>query len=218
MPAEPVTEGHVGTARVVGLQDLPHDQEGVQQPPGPKGPVQRNLRFPEAERVSPQMRVTDFVIGGRGDRFLRNHPQFLIVTEPGPVPDDLEGTEVDLFQDDPLGDHRHGCLGPIHVNRRKLGHQRQYVPIDVSCGGDGLSGLRSRLGHKLLQIGDEPLTAGVQRLLKASDRRAPAVLPGLFGLALQPQEVVQMPQRETRHRRFSGGRLQRGHDPFSTVP
>jgi hypothetical protein len=62
---EPVVERDVGTLRVVGLQDLPHEHAAVEQPSGLQCLTDGRLAFAQTQRLTLHVRVSRVVVARR---------------------------------------------------------------------------------------------------------------------------------------------------------
>src|ERR1700733_764547 len=111
--AIPLRERHVGAAGVVGLEDLAHELEEVEQATAPEGVVDSLAAIALAELLA-------FDVGMRGvARLLRrvrlqgNDTVSPSVTDPVPVQADLEGSEVDVLQDNGFCGNSHRAVRPV---------------------------------------------------------------------------------------------------------
>lgn len=116
-------ESDVGTAGVVRLQNLCHEQEKVAESPLLQSGADRGLAVSFAQRLALDMRMWDVVLGrGRvrfeGDDLIRS-----LLIEPVPMQHDLKRSQADVFQRDRVGHDGDRVLFQVAVELTELGLQ-----------------------------------------------------------------------------------------------
>jgi hypothetical protein len=129
--AVPVFEVHVGAAWVVGFQDLPDENEEIEQPAFAEGLADGDASVTLAQGVALDMRMRCVAV--RFCRVALNGHDFIgaTVAEIPPVQHDLERPECDSFEFDDVG--QHADCRPLQAHRHLFEFvlQRTQVTEDV---------------------------------------------------------------------------------------
>jgi hypothetical protein len=123
----PLMQQGVGTVRVVRFQDLPDDDEEIEQPAGPQRLFDRMMPFAFAKLVTAHVRMHDVAVVGRRvgiDRHDLIGRQSVGVAK---VKLDLEGTEIDAFKFDSVRYDRKGSVLPVEIDLGKLIFQGLHI-------------------------------------------------------------------------------------------
>ena len=135
--AAPAAQRHIGTAFVVGFEDLIHEEEKVQQAPGGQGCFDGRGTIPFAENVLANMRVSDLLVQLRTVR--RQRPGIVSTGQANPLPvkSDLEGAQMQILEPDRPGDDGHGSLPQINGHLTEFIAQRHQIAGDISVSRHG---------------------------------------------------------------------------------
>jgi hypothetical protein len=111
--AIPLRQRHIGAAGVVGLEDPAHELEEIEQPAAPERTLDGLTAVPLAKLLAFDVGVCGVArLPGRirieGDDLVRPP-----VTDPVPVQADLEGSEVDVLQDNRFCGNSHRVVRPV---------------------------------------------------------------------------------------------------------
>lgn len=126
----PVREGDIGTAGIVGLEDLSDDHEVIAQPSRPECLLEWQRRIPFAKNILQDVGMRDIAPCGWTPGFQRYDFQFAAGAQAGPVPDELEGSERKFVEHDVLGRHPQGRLAEIEFQLPEFCPQRQQFLVD----------------------------------------------------------------------------------------
>lgn len=121
--SRPLVKPDVGAARVVGLQDLGHEQEEVAEPALLQRRANRGLAVPFAQRLALDMRMRNVVMTVRHVRFKRNdviHPRLIELI---PMQHNSERAKVSVFQSDRIGHEGDRVLLQVAIELAELGLQ-----------------------------------------------------------------------------------------------
>ncbi|GDY08177.1 hypothetical protein LBMAG52_16630 [Planctomycetia bacterium] len=118
--SRPLFEPDVGTAGVVRLQNLCHEQKEVTQPPLLQRGPNRRLAVSFTQRLALDMRMWDVVlsrgrVGFDCDDFIRS-----LLIEPVPMQHDLKRPQADIFQRDWIGHDGDRVLFQVAVELSKF--------------------------------------------------------------------------------------------------
>ena len=121
--SRPLFEPDIGTAGVVRLQNLSHEQKEVTQPSLLQCGTNCRLAVSFTQRLALDMRMWDVVLGrGRvgfeGDDLIRS-----LLIEPVPMQHDLKRSQADVFQRDWVGHDGDRVLFQVAVELTKLSLQ-----------------------------------------------------------------------------------------------
>ena len=135
--AVPLAEPGIWTAAVIRVQHLVNDLKEIGQSAGAQGLLQGESGVSFAQSVAHHMWMGDVGMAVRTTRTDglnqirrgkgRIRPRF-------PIQDDAEGAQVNVFQDDRLGDDRQRPLAQIDLAHFKLLPESAEFFIDLGCG------------------------------------------------------------------------------------
>lgn len=132
LPTLPGRQGPVGTAGVIGFQDLPHDDTEVKEASLLRGLADPHLSLPLAEGVSLDVRMIGVIrisrrVGIEGHDIVGGG-----TSKPLQADDDAKATEVDAFQHDPPGRHSYGSLPEVDLEVIEFRLECRQVVDDVA--------------------------------------------------------------------------------------
>ena len=113
-------ESNVGTAGVVRLQNLSHEQEEVAQPPLLQRRANRGLAVSFTQRLALDMRMRDIVLARGRVRFESDDLIRSLLIEPVPMQYDLKRSQADVFQRDRIGHDGDRVLLQVAVELTKF--------------------------------------------------------------------------------------------------
>jgi hypothetical protein len=111
--AFPVGERAIRAVAVIGIEDLGHDLEKIGQSTGEQGAANRLLSIALAERLVPHMGMGDVARLRRGIWAQSDDVVAPMPTDPLPMQADHKGPEIEVFQYDAVGRHRHGLASQV---------------------------------------------------------------------------------------------------------
>ena len=130
--SRPILKPDVGTAGVVRLQNLCHEQKKVTQPSLLQRGANRGLAVPFAQRLALDVRMRDVVVTRGGIGFESNDLIRSLLIEPVPMQHDLKWSQADVFQRDRIGHDGDRVLFQIAVELTELGLQGIKFVVHLS--------------------------------------------------------------------------------------
>jgi len=126
----PVGKPTVRRSRVVSPENLSHEQEELSQPSLFQCPGNGVSTISFTERLALHMRVRHIIATACATRIESDHLIGLMTTELIQRESDLEGAEVDLFEDDPFRSDAEDFCEPVDVDLIKfiLGRLQFFKP------------------------------------------------------------------------------------------
>lgn len=132
--ADPILDPNVGARGVVSLEDLPHEQEEIKQPPFFECGANGRLALSLAERFVADMRMGDARVTRRLVRIDGFEEIGTILAEPGPAQDDPEPSESQPFQLNRIGHHPKPLFPKIEFDLVELRSQSREILDERSKG------------------------------------------------------------------------------------
>ena len=135
--AVPVAERGVRAVTVIRVQHLVDDLKEIGQPPGAQGLPHGTGGISFTQAVAHHMRMRDVGLAVRTtgtDGLNQIWRDCGRIRSPFPIQDDAERTQVDVFQDDRLGDDRQRPLPQIDLTHLKLLAESAELLVNRGCG------------------------------------------------------------------------------------
>ena len=173
----PFIERAVGRARVVGSQDLPHENEEFADQATGQGVGNGLFSVAFAQRQTAHVRVR--MACGALIRIESSHRVRGTLCEAVEVEPDLERAEVEFFKNDPLGSHCNQSLAESDGDILELVLQRGDLSVELRDRWHGSLGLSQNL-QLVRQRENRELQALLQSESTLSDCGGHLVLPGPF--------------------------------------